>query len=893
MDQKTWLWRKRSSEKTIVANGDDEEKPVPKEADLEISLKELSEKLAAVVDECSEKDKLAERCQKMADDAIADKIKAEEEAHRLKEELDEVIEQRGAANERLANLNSAFKDCMDQLNNVRNDQDRKLKEAITQTSKESKTAHKKLEEQLSEANKRLATAAAETSYLGKALIVKEKLINDLTKIKNQTEAEFEALMSRLDSTEKENTFLRYEFRALEKELEYCRGSVEASNKQNSDNVKKIKKLEGDCQRLRALTRKRIPGPTIMANVKSDIEVYAGSRIDTRRKSLHGGFITDYSPENVCKKLGVLTSRVRDLEKENEIFKELLMEKEEQLLHYQKLQISTSLVAEEKTEHECKIIGASDMSLMDDFVEMERLAIVAVDLPVGGGSFSSMSDLDSHMNVTTKELVPVGIGEEPSSDKPNDWVMNVANTIVEQHRISKKSINDLLGDVKLAANGIAAAEPSKLVPISGYLTWKSPPSTPRSNSLHESSNELLQPDLSVSLGKIINIVRKFYGNLPDDDNNSKAGECKIHVFRWRSRELSDVLMEFIGSCKNLSDGMISYDGFVRHLASTLGWITDNCVSYDDRSTVRDEFSKHLSGEGPGTAMELECVQNLMLEIEKIHSALKVEIKALKNEVNRMKLSKNDPEFAILQTEIEVLKESGRMTEDRIEDLKAINEDLDTQLTVTKSKLGDALQKLSCVEVELDNKIHCCEELEGICLELQLQLESTTKNQNSKNGSEEELLQTGMEITKASAKLAECEETILKLGKQLKSLGSSKELSVFDKVLSITGATSKKFKQRSSLREMLSEDYAQRLKHSKEMTTTAAANGQSISRTSSRSFSFSDNQADKYLGTRKDSRAAKSGALVVVPKKNTGGRGIGFLTTLLLRRKKSSSKSKSLW
>lgn len=115
---------------------------------------------------------------------------------------------------------------------------------------------------------------------------------------------------------------------------------------------------------------------------------------------------------------------------------------------------------------------------------------------------------------------------------------------------------------------------------------------------------------------------------------------------------------------------------------------------------------------------------------------------------------------------------------------------------------------------------------------------------------------MEITKASAKLAECEETILKLGKQLKSIGSAKELSMVDKVLSITDTS---YSQRSSLRDrMLSEDH------------TEAYN----------------------LFPKKSNSNANAGALVVVPSKKQRG-GIGFWRKLVHRRKKANCKSASIY
>jgi hypothetical protein len=61
------------------------------------------------------------------------------------------------------------------------------------------------------------------------------------------------------------------------------------------------------------------------------------------------------------------------------------------------------------------------------------------------------------------------------------------------------------------------------------------------------------------------------------------------------------------------------------------------------------------------------------------------------------------------------------ESQNENHKLTKEDVDTQLTVARAELNEAHQKLSSMEMELENKRSCCEELEATCLELQLQLQ----------------------------------------------------------------------------------------------------------------------------------------------------------------------------
>ncbi|KAL2899866.1 Filament-like plant protein 7 [Bienertia sinuspersici] len=104
---------------------------------------------------------------------------------------------------------------------------------------------KKLEGKLAKANKRVGNLSVENGNLMKALLCKEKLVQDLNKEKVELEAELSMLMSRLDSAEKESTFLKSEL----------------------ENAKQIKKLEAECHQLWNLIRKRLQDPTVPLNTK--------------------------------------------------------------------------------------------------------------------------------------------------------------------------------------------------------------------------------------------------------------------------------------------------------------------------------------------------------------------------------------------------------------------------------------------------------------------------------------------------------------------------------------------------------------------------------------------------------------------------------------------------
>ncbi|XP_059652906.1 filament-like plant protein 7 [Cornus florida] len=1072
MDNKSWLWRKRSSEKTIIAKdrpdaslkGNEEGVvephpffvvPTEKELCLENSVKNLNEKLASLTSECKAKDDLVAKYEKMAQEAIAGREKAETEIVSLKQELDEASRERLAANERLTHLNVALKEYMQQLNSVREEQEQRVHDAVMKTSREFEKSQRKLEEKYTETSKRLANLSVENTQLKDALVLREKLIEDLSRRKSQTEAEFDTLMVRLDSVEKENAFLKYEFHMLEKELEirneeveFHRQSSDASHRKQMEGVKKISKLEAECQRLRVLVRKRLPGPAALVKIKNEVEMQGRNQTEVRRKlnPITGGLVVrdatrDNPLEIPSKKVSFLIQRLCDTEEENKILKEILGKKENEL-HSSRIicvrtasklsQVEAQLRELSKDHQSMELVRCSpisnelpltsgcdlgnddetvgsgswasaliselehfrhgeaknfpenktrvsDMSLMDDFVEMEKLAMVSVENPSGSSFVTSETSRASSgydLDITGMELVPVQVDSvdlEPENQmrdgttgESSNWLQSVLKIILDQNRASKRNLDELLEDIRIAlacVNHSSADAATKVksskhsgasdsLPISGYITWRSPNSSPRVNacnrvsnsdvSVERSCNEHVHSNLSTSICKIIELVKKIdstslkEGNSPDNlSDRDKSGlsnknsvtpaEYSFHIFRWKSTDLSTVLQHFVETCNNLLNGKVSFEKFAGELTYALDWIINNCIVFQDISGLRCKIQKHFGWDGenksePGVEVKEQssCLpldacshsQNVQVQVEKIQTELRAENKRFEDDLKKMASSQRDLEVKLqsandksealkiqlqeserrigsLNAELGTLKESKRSIEDQIENQILINEDLDTQLTVAKFKLNEVLQKLSSLEVEFEDKNHCCEELEATCLELQLQLESVANNEipmdnvNQEEKMEEKMLQSGWEIKAASAKLAECQETIVSLGKQLKALSSSKETTVLEKVLSTTSSTTtnnKTLSQRSSLRDrMLAEDGVGAEYLESDNCDTFCAPGALLV------------PHEASFGSRHGTKTAGIGALAIVPSKKGGGGG--FLRKLLLRRKRWSGKRTS--
>ncbi|GAB2291681.1 hypothetical protein Dimus_025934 [Dionaea muscipula] len=634
------------------------------------------------------------------------KAETEEEAACLRQELDKPLTLRQGfggfgAEERLALLDAALKDCMDQIESLRQDQDERIRRAVSKASMEFDKEQKKMESKLTEANRRLTNLAAENTHLTKALLCKETLIDDLDKHKVQLEAESEMLMARLDSAVKENTLLKYECSLLEEQLEIrneerelSQRSAAALHKQYLESMKEIKRLE-------TLSR--------LAHVEAQL-------------------------------------------------KEL---SEDHHNAMQILQLATSCNPPPASHHE---VAAEN---------------------------------------------PLALGD---SMYRRFWLQEILRVILQEHQATKRSFSKLLDAIKLALacrNYVDTCETD--ISASGFHTWASPP-----HDLHPGNN------------------------------------------MYSVEEAKDQQVIKIQTC-----------------------------SHEEHRRLKDK---------------LKTLESEMEDMEiKLQSAIS------EKEILMTRLQESNESVETLRTELETLKETNVMIEDQIDNQRLINEDLDNQLTVAKLKLSEILQKLSSLEIELEDRDNCFEELEATCLELRLQLEtlSSKGTLNSEAEHEENNLKTDWKSLQCSAKTVDCQEITQSPEKQWKAM-SMEEMALPDNVFSSTSATTaatsttnntgscRSPHHHSSLRDhMLAEDNATKevpgSPKTKEIISIGSPGKPSLVHDNSNVLpdpiiQVASSKAHYDVRQRKDDTAVSG--LAVVPIKNTG-RGFGFIRKLFLRRKKGSN------
>ncbi|KAI3747891.1 hypothetical protein L6452_10616 [Arctium lappa] len=971
MEHKSWLWKKKSTEKTMIAadkvnRGNEDEANLADKEELQRNLKIADEKLSAALAEINAKDDITKKQTNIGREAIQGWEKAETEVLALKQELEKATQQRVADEERLHGADAALKECMLQLRFVREEQEKRIHDAVMKTSSEHEKRRMILEEKLAESNRRLSKLGSENTQLNKTVLAKEKMINELHSLRAQVDYDLSAVVGKLESAQRENASLSYEVRVLEKELEirneereFNRRTAEVAHKQYLGSVKKIAKLETEAQRLRLLVQKRLPGPAALAKMKIAVDVLGTEPAEvTRRRSnpfpeASRDFVVDNASDASSKKITFLTEQLCVFEEENRLLKEFLNQKTSEL---SKSQTAMGLARNITTSHEfsmaasssdmgsdekvsmaeswapsCNTVGTSDIGLMDDFVEMEKLALVSVDK-----SFASSSLVqENHLH----------------------WLDNILKVVAEHARIMQRSSNDMLEDIKAALAGKNNYNLNMSIDkkdANGYISEeiKTPEKTlgkdPADEVLqHEIaptdlSNELFHSGMNKSITRLIELIEGIRLSEKDDSSSPyKTPETPtgytVHVFQWKTSELRAILEAFLQSCNKLLNGKVGMEDFAKELTSALEWIVNHCFSLQDVSSMKDEIKKHFEWDETRSESEIEGgsinhlseadklnfpkdqlpgwpmasswnIKNKIFHLEEHRPNVREEVRKLKDDLAHMESANKDLEGKLQlesskcaslviqlqesekaigsqQTGVETLKEQKGTLKDQTE-VDIMLKELDKHPIKVIDECNEAHQEPTSIKEEENNT--SSNELDAACLHPESITEDEVKICDLDQ--DEGTLRSAQEITAASEKLAECQETILNLGKQLKALASLPiDTSLSDSCEITTSPLSNvTSNQRTSLLDkMITEDAtgAPRSQKTKEMTRTmtspAVLDGHLNPIMSPRMFVSVNGVKDE-----KDEEALVNFLSVVTKKKKSSGGGGGILRRLFWRRKKGN-------
>lgn len=262
MDRRSWLWRRKSSEKSpgetessggsisshserfsddqIYSNQSSLSPEVTSKAEMSLEevegdVKTLSEKLSAALMNISIKEDLVKQHSKVAEEAVEGWEKAENEVLALRQQIEVLTLRNSTLEDRVSQLDGALKECLRQLRQTREEKDTQVEEAIEKKTSEWHRTKTQLENQLSDLHSQL-----------------------------QSSRKNEPLLTSIEMTEKENSALKLELASMAEELEIrfierelSSEAAEQASKLHLESVKKAAKFEAECRKLNAALKKAL------------------------------------------------------------------------------------------------------------------------------------------------------------------------------------------------------------------------------------------------------------------------------------------------------------------------------------------------------------------------------------------------------------------------------------------------------------------------------------------------------------------------------------------------------------------------------------------------------------------------------------------------------------
>ncbi|KAE8654037.1 Filament-like plant protein 6 [Hibiscus syriacus] len=899
---------------------------------LEDEIKDLNEKLSAANAEITTKEDLVKQHTKVAEEAVSGWEKAEAEALALKNHLESVTLLKLTAEDRASHLDGALKECMRQIRNLKEEHERKLQDLAVSKNKQCENIKLELEAKIANLEQELLKSHADNAAISRSLQERSNMLVKITEEKSRAETEIELLKGNIESCEREINSLKYELHVASKELEIrneernmSMRTAEAANKQHMEGVKKIAKLEAECQRLRGLVRKKLPGPAALAQMKLEVESLGRDYGDTRIKrslarssSPHVPTVTDFSLDNaqkLQKENEFLTERLLAMEEETKMLKEALAKRNSELLASRnlctqkssKLQtLETQLTISNQQSSPSKAIqipevyssqnagnspsvtsvsedgnddkkscadswatdaiselspfkkeksieklnrteNAKHLDLMDDFLEMEKLACSPNDSTANGAinisdctnnKTSETFNGDASGEISCKELqsekqhdlspstnqgsMNMDFSEvytESDADKLLVTKLRTKLSMVLELMSKDADVQKILGDIKCAvqdahdtlsqhsvsgvskevhdSNGTCNGQDSH---ANGRLTVENI-DVPQGDKVASETAQTISRELVAAIFQIHDFVLSL-GKEARAVDFSSDGNGLSHKIDEFSVTYNKVL------CSNVSLGDFIFDlSTVLAIASerrfnVLGYnssvaeinssecidkvvLPENKVNQNDSSEGRYQNGcAHISNptSNPEDAddgnmvseYESKQVSNISLEefeelkLEKENLAMDLSRCTENLEMTKSQLHETEELLAEAKSQLASAQKSNSLAETQLKCMVESYRSLETRAEKLETEVIHLREKIETLESELQDEKKSHYDASARCKELEEQLKRNGKiyvcsadDNNPKNKQYKEL-------AAAAEKLAECQETIFLLGKQLKAL-----------------------------------------------------------------------------------------------------------------------------
>ncbi|CAN0872163.1 Filament-like plant protein 4 [Linum grandiflorum] len=789
---------------------------------LDDEISSLNEKLSAAEEEMTTKDNLVKQHAKVAEEAVCGWEKAEAEALALKNSLETMTLSKLTAEDRAAHLDGALKECMRQIRNLKEEHEQNLQELVLTKNKQCDKIRADLEAKIANLDQELLRSAADNAALSRSLQERGNMLFKISEEKSQAEAEIELLKGNVESCEREINSMKYEVHVVSKELEIrneeknmSMRSAEVANKQHMEGVKKIAKLEAECQRLRGLVRKKLPGPAALAQMKLEVESLGSDYGDSSRmkrspvkpSSPHMSPVTEFSNDNahkLHKETQFLTERLFAMEEETKMLKEALANRNSELQasrnlcakatsRLQSLESQLHVTNQHKTSPKSTVQNASNppsitsmsedgndddrscadscsasmrsskaenakhLGLMDDFLEMEKLA--CLDAPDSSKTSQVVNGTSNMANGAVQ-----GMDQSDADQLPLTKLRSELSTLLDS--LTKEAeMRKILEDVKAAVQDASVAKASvsevnqelaaAISQIQDFVLLLHKEAMAVHDAAEENGLNKKIDELSLTINKVLNQNTSLTSFIFDLSSVLKeASELRFSVLGYKGSEAeinSPDCIDKVALPENkivLDDGPSSGETYEALKSNPEvpddGGLMPSCTvslqEFEELKLEKDNMATDLAR----CTADLETTRSQLQETEQQLAEVKSE------------LASSQKSNALGETQLKCMAESYRSLEVRAEELESEvsllrvkTEALETELESEKRSHEDVLSRCKDLQEELERNESC-----PVCAAAAAEMDIKSKQEQ--------------ELASAAEKLAECQETIFLLGKQLKSL-----------------------------------------------------------------------------------------------------------------------------
>ncbi|KAL0917643.1 hypothetical protein M5K25_012720 [Dendrobium thyrsiflorum] len=643
-----------------------------------VTVKSLTEKLSAALLDVAAKEDLIKQHAKVTEEAISGWETSEAELAALKQQLEASSLKNTVLEDRISHLEEALKECVRKLRQSREEQDRKLQDALLFRTNEWESKKSELEKQLKELHAQLETAKTE------AFINTDKSIS-----------------LRLESLEKENKSLKTELLVQSEQLRICTlerelstQTAESASKQHLESIKKVAKLQSECRRLQAVacrttsTRYQIP-------VSGTVSVE---------------YLADSQSENIKH----LTGTYSDQESLDSWASTLISQLDQ--------------LKQEDTVCATDITASTEIDLMDDFLEMEKLvATPETDYEISTNNlkgesnrdFASVQSLGNELEALQLQVTELGNKVEMMENEKAQLKMDLAEA-QNQLEVSCNQLA-LVGD--------------KLVDMQRKLDF---------------ANET--KDAAVAEAFDLEVRRK--------ETESRLEMAQLEVMKLSEKlELSQGKLDEKALSMELEEKLETLEGTRNELQSQLN------SAYMQAEELREHVTL-LEGRVE-KERALSAVYSTKAEANEAESK-KLEIQLMLANSDLENLNKT---IAVLELELKEERLTTAKLADSVETAESARRSLESQLELTHSEVGNLVNEVRHLQEKVDEERALSVEYSAKCQVLEEELSRRKKDAElwritSSNGVVK--LNKEKELAEAAGKLAECQKTIASLGQQLKSL-----------------------------------------------------------------------------------------------------------------------------